>query len=194
MDDLRIENVKVYGMEETARASGYPMKVDLDAPEEPGKRERRLRRLGRARPGSGHDCALKGIVVQADVTAPQYWWLQFGRYHFADIVSSQSKMHRLTEMDIDKQCNQHVPELFKGFLREAIKAYKLYPTDEQFQRVISICPMGLMLTARITTNYLQLKTMYYQRHNHKLAEWRVFCDWAAELPLFLWLIGEGESK
>jgi hypothetical protein len=44
------------------------------------------------------------------------------------------------------------------------------------------CPMGLELTARITTNYLQLKTMYHQLKNHKLQEWRHFCNWMESLP------------
>jgi hypothetical protein len=42
----------------------------------------------------------------------------------------------------------------------------------------------------MTTNYQQLKTMYFQRKNHKLEEWHVFCDWALGLPLFEDLIKE----
>ena len=30
----------------------------------------------------------------------------------------------------------------------------------------------------------QLKTMYYQRRNHKLKEWHTFCDWCLTLPHF----------
>jgi hypothetical protein len=29
-----------------------------------------------------------------------------------------------------------------------------------------------------------LKTIYYQRKNHKLPEWREFCQWIEELPYF----------
>jgi hypothetical protein len=52
-------------------------------------------------------------------------------------------------------------------------------TDEQ---LAYMCPMGLELTARITTNYLALKTIYNQRHNHKLEEWRDFCKEIETLP------------
>jgi hypothetical protein len=41
----------------------------------------------------------------------------------------------------------------------------------------------------MVTNYQQLKTMYIQRHNHKLKEWHVFCDWCVSLPHFLELTG-----
>ena len=43
-------------------------------------------------------------------------------------------------------------------------------------------PCGFILTARITTNYLQLKTIYAQRKNHTLPEWRLFCKWIEQLP------------
>jgi hypothetical protein len=36
---------------------------------------------------------------------------------------------------------------------------------------------------RCTTNYLQLRTIYHQRKNHKLKEdWGAFCDWIKSLP------------
>jgi len=187
---MRIENVKIYGIDETAKASGYPMQASLDEYEERAEiGRRRLQRLGKARIGSGHDCALKGIVTQADITAPQYWWLQFGRYHFADIVSSQSKMHRLIKMDVNHQCNRYVEPEIKNKLSALISNYnKIKDLGESdkilFQKIVANCPMGLMLTARITTNYLQLKTMYFQRKNHRLEEWRIFCNWAMKLPMF----------
>lgn len=36
----------------------------------------------------------------------------------------------------------------------------------------------------MTTNYRQLKTIYFQRKDHKLDEWHKFCDWCESLPLF----------
>ena len=53
-----------------------------------------------------HDNALTGIRVSFDVILSI--GLQFQRYHFADIVTSSSKMHRLLKMDLDKACNKYV--------------------------------------------------------------------------------------
>ena len=50
------------------------------------------------------------------------------------------------------------------------------------EELIYECPVGLELTARVTTNYLQLRTIYTQRKNHKLQEWRDFCAWVETLP------------
>jgi hypothetical protein len=43
-------------------------------------------------------------------------------------------------------------------------------------------PCGFKLTAGMTTNYRQLKTIYNQRKNHRLPEWRDFCTWITLLP------------
>lgn len=229
---MKIDNVRVYGLEESIVASGYPMsteilkekdfKVNCDfmnygldygtedfnesSKKEFNNRIKRAKTLAGVKTGTGHDCYLKGIIIQADVTAPQYWWLQYGRYHFADIISSQSKMHRITKMDIDQQCNEYVGIPVIEYLKEWIRLYNEY--DPNFMPVITIrgqkfeytkenifkiitsnTPMGLNLTARITTNYLQLKTIYYQRKNHKLDEWsKIFCKWVGELPMFKELV------
>ena len=186
--DFKVFNEMVYGLKHSVIASGYPKSLDLEDLEDDPlityDEMVRADKLGNAKPGSGHDCYLKGVVVQMDVTAPQYWWLQFGRYHFSDIVSSQSKMHKILEMDIDTQCNEYVHPDMKAILKIMICDYKEKPSKEKFQGLIASCPMGLMLTARVTTNYLQLKSMYNQRKNHKLEEWRIFCDWMKTLPYF----------
>lgn len=205
---MRIFNDKVSGILEAVKASGYPMKTEVDG-YLVKKDWDRADKLANAPLGNGHDCFLKGIIVQANVTAPQYWWLQFQRYHFADIVSSQSKMHRILEMDIDKQVNGYVmlDSIFN--LKRLIKLYKNFDENKEhtvravggikcefknkkelFQTIIANCPMGLELTARIVTNYLQLKTIYHQRKNHKLEEWHIFCDWIKSLPHSYWITGE----
>ena len=53
---------------------------------------------------------------------------------------------------------------------------------EAYLKLLLSCPVGLNLTARVSTNYLQLKTIYRQRKNHRLPHWHVFCDMVKELP------------
>lgn len=50
-------------------------------------------------------------------------------------------------------------------------------------------PVGMLEEARVTTNYLQLMTMYTQRIHHQLDEWRYFCAWMYKrLPYFKELV------
>lgn len=187
-----IGNTQVYGLENSIRISGYPMSCNnFILNKLTDKDYTRAEKLGRTPVGSGHNCYLKGIIVETDIAAPQYWWLQFQRYHFADIISSQSKMHKITKMNLIKQCNKYVDERIIKILQEKIDIYNLKKEignkkecQRAFQEVVSNVPSGLMLTAGIVTNYLQLKTMYQQRKNHKLEEWQFFCNWCEELPMF----------
>lgn len=193
---MKITNDDVYGLYKSIVASGLPKAIG-----EPEYNLNRAGKLGNCKHGSGHDSFMKGIVVQCDVTAPSYWWPQFQRYHFADIISSQSKMHSLLKFDINEQCNEYVVDCVINYLKKLITMYNdklTYPISvcydnrynytikseqEHFQYILSNCPMGLNLTARITTNYLQLKTIYFQRKNHRLEEWKIFIDWIRTLPL-----------
>ena len=186
---MEIKNTRVYGLEESIMTSHYPMStVDFLAYENyPSEKDwERARKLGRASLGSGHDNYLKGIIVQADFRAPNYLWPQIQRYHFLDIVSSQSKMHRLPSMDMKKQCNEYVLPETIAMVEKLSEEFNKNPTSKNFHTLLSNTPQGIYLTARITTNYLQLKTMFAQRQKHRLDDWRKdFAKWCYSLPHFI---------
>lgn len=200
---LEITNVKVYDLKESVIASGNAMRLEPIeyTDEEFNKGIERMKKLVKASKTTGincHDNALTGIRVSFDIKYPQYWSMEFQRYHFADIVTSSSKMHRLLKMDIDKACNEYVTQETKDNLKAYIKDYNdtvsLYEHSvnmesarnavyKAWMKVISNCPMGLELFMRVSTNYKQLQTIYHQRKNHKLKEdWGAFCKMIEELP------------
>ena len=188
---IKVDNARVYGLEESIVASGYPMHIEtfnIDEIDLIDKDIKRAKHLGNAVPGSGHDCFLKGIIVQFDLQVPEYIWRQLDRYHFIDYISSQSKMHRITKINLDSVCNRYVYDEVKEILKSIIDKYEAETdTDkkkELFNEIIANTPSGLMLTARMTTNYLQLKSIINQRSNHKMQEWRYLCDWFKTLPMF----------
>ena len=191
---LKIKNVEIAFLESSIKASGYPLSIKTSDLSDNDNNLLRAKRLGRAISGSGHDCFLKGITVTFDVTFGEYWSPQFQRYHFADIVSSQSKMHRITKFNIADSCNKYVSQEIIQLLEDYKKKYNEAKTSEDkyyyFMCLISNLPMGFEKTMRIVTNYLQLKTIYLQRKNHKLKEdWGVFCKWILTLPKFKELTG-----
>jgi len=203
---MKFFNTNVYGLDESIKSSSYPMAIDvIDDYNITDNDIKRAKKLGSSKPNSGHDCFLKGIIVQYDLTAPAYILPQFMRYHFQDIISSQSKMHKIQNMDINGQCNKWVLDEMKELSKKLINFYNdtdwnvasnilwddgyIYNKQDFFHLIISNLPQGLELTARIVTNYLQLKTIYSQRKNHKLYDWNQdFVLWAEKLPKFLELI------
>ena len=201
---IKVDNVRVYGLNESVIASGYPMQIktnDMNKVVIGEKDLKRVKHLGNAVPGSGHDCFAKGITVQFDLQVPEYIWRQLDRYHFIDYVSSQSKMHRILKMDLNKACNKYVTETSINLLNYLIEEYNKINNDTDFKvklrngevvtnkedvfnMIIANTPSGIMLTARMTTNYLQLKSIVNQRSNHKMQEWRLLCDYFKTLPMF----------
>src|SRR6056297_3013250 len=79
-----ITNAELYGLDRVKKTCQYPMNTGQEITGDTG----RLYKLGNAKQGSGHDCALKGIIVRYDINAPAYFWQHWQRYHFSDIVSS----------------------------------------------------------------------------------------------------------
>lgn len=201
---MKIFDVQILGLDSSLIASSYPMKSEIIDEIEKNNityeyfnnYEKNLKRglkLGNAKQGSGHDCFLKGIIVQFDLKAPEYFWRQFDRYHFHDYISSQSKMHCLLKFNVKDMCNQYVDDRVIAVLKEHIDNYNNYDNllesekiDKNilFQKVVSNCPCGFELTARITSSYLQEKSIYFQRKNHKLEEWKYYCNWLETLPNF----------
>lgn len=140
---------------------------------------KRMLTLASAPANSGHANYISGILVSFDLTAPRYFWNEFQRYHHIQIVSSSSQVHKLTAMKFDE--NKNINEDVVTYANDLVYEYEKGYID--WDKLVSNMPQGIPLTARISTNYLQLKTMYKQRKNHKSKEWREFCEWIESLPL-----------
>ena len=204
-----IDNVKIYGLSESIKASKYPMSVDNSNLTD--EITPTVAKLFNAKQGSGHDNALKGIVVQFDITMTSKMSVELERYHFIDFVSSQSTMHRITKFDLDKAYIKYVDKRVISIMKEKIADYNEWEkhkqiwiddgTYERYKEIMSekyleilyTNPCGFQLTARMTTNYQQLKTMYFQRRSHLLPEWTEFCDWCEKLPHFKELCLSGKT-
>ena len=181
-----VNNVKVFGLEESVRASKYPMAPDIKICNE--NITDTVRKIGSCEAGSGHDQFLTGIIVQFDLTFSVKAWTEAERYHFFDFVSSQSTMHCITKFVLDKAYNEYVDPRIVDIVKEKVAEYNREPTDEKYLEILYSNPCGFRLTARMTTNYRQLKTIYYQRKSHRLPEWREFCEFVETLPNFKELV------
>ena len=183
-----ISNVHVYGLEDALRGSSYPMATDLsNVSSDIDPMRIKLAQCGL---GEGHDNFLNGVLVQFDLTFTNKAWVEAERYHFLDFISSQSTMHRITKFDLDKAYISYVDPRMIEIMKEKVNEYnQLLSEDktnpvlkEKYLEILYSNPAGFRLTAKMTTNYRQLKTIYKQRRNHRLPEWQAFCDWVLTLP------------
>ena len=182
---LEISNWCVYDLRESVIACRNSMRTTPPeyTQEEFDKSLPRAIKLAQTNSAMGEDNFLCGIRVAFDIKYPNYFSPELQRYHFLDIVSSSSKMHRLVKMDMQTCFNKYVTAESKEQMLELVENYNNCPNYEHFMLVISNCPLGVELFMRCTTNYRALKTIYKQRKAHRLREdWGAFCKFIEELP------------
>ena len=179
-----VSNAKVYGLMDSIRRAKFPMNVDTESIS--SELTKGIEAIAQSPAGSGHDQWLTGVVVQFDLTFSNKAWVEAERYHFLDFVSSQSTMHRIARFNLEESYNEYVDPRIVAIMHEKINEYNMMEGGDlktrKYLEVLYSNPAGFMLTAGMTTNYRQLKTIYRQRVNHRLPEWRAFCKWIETLP------------
>ena len=99
-------------------------------------------------------------------------------------------MHRIAKFDLDNQYSEYTDKRMIAIMNELKDKYNETNDPEDYLRLLYSNPCGFKLTAAMTTNYRQLKTIYAQRKNHRLPEWREFCAWVETLPYAEFITGE----
>ena len=182
---LQIDNWKVYDLKESVIACRNAMRITPAqiTDEEFNASMPRAIMLANSPSGSGHQTFLSGIRVSFDIKYPNYISPELQRYHWIDIVSSSSKMHRLSSMDMDTCFNKYVTDESKEQMKRLVKKFNDTKSYEDFMVMLSNCPQGIELFMRVSTNYLQLRTLYRQRKTHKLKEdYGAVCEFIEKLP------------
>ena len=194
-----VRNVNVYGFEEAVKGAKYSYAIDTNAVT--SEVTKTTLSLANSKAGSGHDQFMTGIIVQFDLTFSNKAWVEAERYKFLNFISSQSTMHRITKFDLDQAYLPYVDNRIVEIMKEKVKAYNelqaqmtsfknegkdvsemMNTLNEMYLEILYSNPAGFRLTAKMTTNYRALKTIYNQRKNHRLPEWRAFCEWVKTLP------------
>ena len=153
-----------------------------------------------AKAGSEHAKYRRMIVVWLDVTAPLYWWAEADTYKVGTVRNSCSKMHRIhsKEFTIDDFSHEHLTyydhdgELCRDFKDEleclidelnfARELFNETGDKKWWWQMIQLIPSSYNQRATLMLNYETLANIYRQRKNHKLDEWREFCQWIKTLP------------
>lgn len=200
-----VSNAKIYDLEESIIASGYPMRTIAGVRDIEDKDIKRAISLVNAtKTGNmAHAQFLSGIRVNFDLTCSNKMWVEAERYRFLEFVSSQSTMHRITKFDLDKCYNEYVDSRIIEIMKEKVDNYNRIASERdrakalgdikktkhlnkilkrKYLEILYSNPAGFVLTARMTTNYRCLRNIYMQRKDHRLPEWRAFCRWIETLP------------
>lgn len=149
--------------------------------------------------GSEHSKFMRMIHVGVDTDMPRYWWSEADTYHF-NTKNSYSTMHKLLNnnnpitLDMFTICEEDIDwwENTIDKLENIRMKYKsIQSTTKDLKemtrlliRAKRMLPEGFLQTRTWDTNYAELRSMYFQRRNHRLKEeWvDVFCKWIESLP------------
>ena len=157
-----------------------------------------MQRLSKA--GTDHRKFMRMMSVYVRITAPLYWWKEFDTYKIGTVANSCSTMHKIQEKEFtmdDFSC-EHLDLLnvkpsydinFVSSLKEILRCLNLArdkyleTKDKKYWwQMIQLLPSSYNQTRNVMLNYEVLANMYHSRKNHKLDEWREFCEWIENLP------------
>ena len=146
---------------------------------------------------SDHRKFIRQIMVSVDITAPLYWWKEYDTYKVGTVANSTSTMHRIHSkvFEVDDFSHDHLTDngmkILKNLINELEKIrLKFIETKDKklWYDIIELLPSSYNQMRTCTLNYETLVNIYRSRKNHKLIEWREFCDWINTLPYALELI------
>lgn len=141
--------------------------------------------------GTDHRKFLRMIHVQADITAPLYWWKQADTYKIGTTTNSTSTMHIITkkEFTLNDFSVDELPEvgveLFDALVKNLNQLREGYLSTKAkvfWDTIIKVLPSSYNQLRTIDVDYETLIRMHHARKNHKLSEWHQFCDWIETLP------------
>jgi len=199
---IRIENIDTYGWEAAIRGMRNPMnswdKSDsgfkLFSAKEGGcwcigdDDFRLMKSLVAA--GTDHSKFMRQIGVSMDITAPLYWWKEFDTYKVGTTANSCSTMHKIHEkgFEITDFSHDHLTgDAFEAMneiivqLNFARVAFLETKDKAYWWQMIQLLPSSYNQKRTVTLNYAVLRNQYDARKNHKLDEWRDYCECIEDL-------------
>ena len=135
--------------------------------------------------GTEHRKFLRMIHVQMDIEAPLYWWKEFDTYKVGTVANSCSTMHKIhsKEFTVDDFSHEHLDRFSTEVLGWTIKAlngsredYMKSKSKDDWWQMIQLLPSSYNQLRTVDLNYEVLLNQYFQRKDHKLDEWRIYCE------------------
>ena len=155
--------------------------------------------------GTDHRKFMRMITVYMDITAPLYWWKEYDTYKVGTVANSCSTMHKISEKEftLDDFSHEHLQEDSIAVLESVIHTLNVHrewfnkevlddPKIDWWQ-MIQLLPSSYNQRRTVMLNYEVLANMYKSRKNHKLDEWRTFCEYVKTFPYSELITGKEED-
>lgn len=105
--------------------------------------------------GDEHAKVLRGVMVWCEINAPRYLHCELDTYRIGcERLSSESTMHIEGKGLSEDELVEMKENLKEGHMQKRVWMF----------------------------SYQTLRRIYFQRRNHRLPQWRKFCEWIETLP------------
>jgi hypothetical protein len=126
--------------------------------------------------GNSHAKAVRMINVHFYIKANNRFLSQLDTYKIGTVSASSSTMHTIMKRDLTQ-------EDFSTPLPSAYLAYlNLLRNKKEFKRLVDSLPMGYLYERVMLVNYQTLRSIYYDRLEHRYDYWNLFLSWIENLP------------
>ena len=154
-----------------------------------------------AKAGPSHAKYRRFITVTMDVTGPLYWWKEMDTYKVGTVGNSCSTMHTIADKEFEMEdflcehliSDEPIPTRVysaKDMMEATVANLNLFrrlyldTKDKKYWwQMIQLLPSSYNQKRTLLVNYEVLANLYHQRKEHKLDEWRTFCEWIKGLPM-----------
>lgn len=174
----------IRGMRKSMQSEGDSYIAGMNCDEIVQKQDFKLM-LKLVKSGDSHSAFMRMIQVWVDIKASRMWWHQWDKYKFQHFMyqveeRSGSTMHTIAndELEFDEHTPMESITAFE-FWRDM---YKTTKDEETFLICKNAIPEGLLQSRMVNLNYQTLRTIYQDRQNHRLPEWKKLCEWIKTLP------------
>jgi hypothetical protein len=127
---------------------------------------------------SGETKFLEAIYLWLDITAPLFFWSEADTYRISS-KQSQSTMHTITKRFLNQSVFEYaIGERSLSDLNTLIALYKQEDIDKTkvFLNIKNSLPSGFLQRRIWCINYRTFQNIYNQRINHRLPQWKYFCE------------------
>jgi hypothetical protein len=146
--------------------------------------------------GVEHRTYARMIQIWITVDAPLYWWKEMDRYTVGKTQVSCSTMHKIhakeftnDDFSVENIVGVEAERAMESVINALNRTRDEYLTEADpvkkkklWETLIQLLPSSYNQKRTINMNYEVCMKIWKERHNHKLKEWHILCDFILNLP------------
>jgi hypothetical protein len=125
---------------------------------------------------AGETKFLESISIWLDVTAPRFWWQEADTYRVGSTKQSESTMHTICKEPLTPNSFEDLGGWHYDYINIMLGVLNKLVQEKNFYELKVLLPESFLQRRIWCINYKTLQNIYNQRKNHRLPQWKNFCN------------------